>query len=89
LPPTHLLDKWHEQQMRQRQPDRAKLPEAWLAGIEDPSGDVQVCDGIAIEQQQLMTRAESESCKREYDAKQSDDARITRQRRRFSLSQGG
>ena len=46
--------------MRKRQPNRTQLAKAGIERIEDPARDVQMRHRVAIEQQQIMTRAVGE-----------------------------
>ena len=64
--------------MRERQPNRAQLAETWVQRIEDPPRDVQMCDRVAIEQQQVVARAVGEDKHSKKRGNQPDKLRLTR-----------
>ena len=54
LPPIHAPHKRQHKQVRQRQPDAAKLGKAGVARVQDASGNAEVRNGVAVEQEPVV-----------------------------------
>ena len=57
LPPGHAGDEGHHEQVREREPDGADLADAGVERVEDAAGDVQVRDGVSVEQEHVAGKA--------------------------------